>query len=127
MQTGEFMTDNDDLLIEEDLHGEDDLERHSWKILIADDDEQVHLVTRLVLEKMRFEGKPVECISTHSGEETKAYLRNTNDVAILLLDVVMKRRIPACKSPALSARNYRTPDYASSCAPDNQARRLNNR
>ena len=90
MQTGEFMTDNDDLVIEEDVHDEDDPERHSWKILIADDDEQVHLVTRLVLEKMRFEGKPVECISTHSGEETKAYLRNTNDLAILLLDVVME-------------------------------------
>ena len=62
----------------------------SWKILIADDDEQVHLVTRLVLDKMQFEGKPLKCISTHSGLETREYLQKNEDVCVLLLDVVME-------------------------------------
>ena len=84
------MTNNDDLIIEEDTEVQDESDRHSWKILIADDDEQVHLVTRLVLDKMRFEGKPVECISTHSGEETKTFLQQNKDISILLLDVVME-------------------------------------
>ena len=69
------MIDNDDLIIEDDTSEEDSTEHPSWKILIADDDEQVHLVTRLVLDKMQFEGKPLKCISTHSGLETREYLQ----------------------------------------------------
>ncbi len=84
------MIDNDDLIIEDDTSEEDSTEHPSWKILIADDDEQVHLVTRLVLDKMQFEGKPLKCISTHSGLETREYLQKNEDVCVLLLDVVME-------------------------------------
>ena len=84
------MIDNDDLIIEDDTGEEDSTEQPSWKILIADDDEQVHLVTRLVLDKMQFEGKPLKCISTHSGQETREYLQKNDAVCVLLLDVVME-------------------------------------
>ena len=84
------MIDNDDLIIEDDTGEEDSSEQPSWKILIADDDEQVHLVTRLVLDKMQFEDRPLKCISTHSGQETREYLQKNDDVCVLLLDVVME-------------------------------------
>ena len=39
------MTNNDDLMIEDDIGGKESPDDNPWKILIADDDEQVHHVT----------------------------------------------------------------------------------
>lgn len=61
-----------------------------WKIVIADDEEEVHAMTRMVLRKFEFEGRKVDLISTYSGPETVEAIRNNPDVAILLLDVVME-------------------------------------
>jgi hypothetical protein len=45
-----------------------------WKILIVDDDPEVHKITKLVLQDFIFEGKPLEFISAYSGEEAKKSL-----------------------------------------------------
>ena len=37
--------------------------RLPWKILIADDDPSVHLVTKLALGDFTFEGRPLELLS----------------------------------------------------------------
>jgi len=36
-----------------------------WKVLIVDDEEQVHSVTHLVLDKMNFSGKPIKMLSAN--------------------------------------------------------------
>lgn len=63
----------------------------SWKVIIADDEKEVHAVTRMVLKEVSFDGKPIEFISTYSGEETKAAIQKYPDTAVILLDVVMEK------------------------------------
>lgn len=62
----------------------------AWKILIADDEEEVHAVTRMVLDGFTFEGHPLQLLGTYSGEETKAMIKEHPDIAVILLDVVME-------------------------------------
>jgi response regulator RpfG family c-di-GMP phosphodiesterase len=61
-----------------------------WKLLIVDDDPEVHKITKLVLQDFIFEGKPLEFISAYSGEEAKRVFTSDTDIAVILLDVVME-------------------------------------
>ncbi len=61
-----------------------------WKLLIVDDEPEVHQVTRLVLSSFRFEQRPIEFLSAHSGAQARAMLRDQPDIAVVLLDVVME-------------------------------------
>ncbi len=65
-------------------------ENQPWKIIIADDDREMHNVTRIVLNNYTFEGRSLFFISAFSGEETKHLIRKHTDTAIILLDVVME-------------------------------------
>lgn len=62
-----------------------------WKVIIADDDEEVHAVTRLALEDFEFEGRPLEFHSTYSANETIDLIARHPDTALILLDVVMEK------------------------------------
>ncbi len=61
-----------------------------WKILVVDDEPQVHEVTRLALKDFRFEDRCLEIISAYSGQEAQAVLKQHPDTAVLLLEVVME-------------------------------------
>lgn len=61
-----------------------------WKILIVDDDADVHSMTRLALRGVRYRNRPLELLSAHSGSEGFAMLAEHPDTAIVLLDVVME-------------------------------------
>ena len=61
-----------------------------WKVLVADDDDEVHTISRLVLRDFRFEGRGLNIIGAHSGEEAKRMVADNPDAAVLLLDVVME-------------------------------------
>lgn len=60
-----------------------------WKIIIADDEEDVHTLTKTVLKNFEYNGKGIEFISTYNAPETIAALQEHSDVAMILLDVVM--------------------------------------
>jgi response regulator RpfG family c-di-GMP phosphodiesterase len=62
-----------------------------WKILIVDDEEEVHTLTWLVLKNYTFEGRGVELISAYSGVSARTLVREDPDIALILLDVVMER------------------------------------
>ena len=62
----------------------------TWKILIVDDEDEIHVVTRLALHDFTFGGRHLEFISAYSGAEAKTMIRDNPDVAIILLDVVME-------------------------------------
>jgi len=62
----------------------------SWKILVVDDDEEVHAITRAVLKGFEFEGKDLSLIHAYSGSEAKQRLQEHPDTALILLDVVME-------------------------------------
>lgn len=61
-----------------------------WRVLVVDDDEQVHAVTRLALGDFQFEGRPLEILNAMSAEQARALWRSTADIALVLLDVVME-------------------------------------
>lgn len=65
-------------------------EKSSWKVLIVDDDEEIHFITKLALKDFKFDGKTLEFISAFSGEEAKKTIAEHPDTALVLLDVVME-------------------------------------
>ena len=67
-----------------------DKDLKSWKIIIADDEEDVHTLTKIVLKDFVFENKNLEIISTFSAEETLEVLKQENDIALVLLDIIME-------------------------------------
>jgi two-component sensor histidine kinase/CheY-like chemotaxis protein len=74
----------------EDGSAEKSGENRRWKIVIADDDAEVHAVTRLALEDFSFEGNGIEFLSAYSGKETEVLVRENPDTALVLLDIVME-------------------------------------
>jgi len=89
-----LITDEDSFFAPEESVQEDPTPRvqeDPWKLLIADDDDEVHTLTRLVLSGFVFEGRGLEFLSAHSGRETVEMLREHPDTALVLLDVVMER------------------------------------
>ena len=61
-----------------------------WKILIVDDEEDIHLVTKLALKHFEFDGRDLLFLHAYSAAEAIQQLADTPDIAIVLLDVVME-------------------------------------
>ncbi|MBT3209392.1 MAG: response regulator [Bacteroidetes bacterium] len=92
----------DDLSFEEEPEISDDIEATEiplgtldtkskyWKILIVDDDEGVHAVTKLTLDDFVFNNKKLVILDAYSAQEAKELLAKHKDIALILLDVVME-------------------------------------
>ncbi len=61
-----------------------------WKILIVDDDEEIHVMTKLVLSDFNFEERPLKIFSSYSRKSAIEFLGQEQEVALVLLDVVME-------------------------------------
>ena len=55
-----------------DPAGEDD---EKWKILIVDDEEDIHSVTRIALKGFTFRGKSIEFYDAYSAKEAEEILK----------------------------------------------------
>lgn len=64
--------------------------RDTWKVLLVDDDEQMHQITRLALSGFEFDGKKLDLMSAYSGSEARALCQSHPDLALALVDVVME-------------------------------------
>ncbi len=87
------MTGDDDFIFAEDEEGPAEsspVSHRPWRILIVDDDREVHTVTRLSLRRFNFEKRPVELISAYSAAEARDLFATEHDIALILLDVVME-------------------------------------
>ena len=62
----------------------------AWKILVVDDDEEVHEATLFALHDIRLCGRRLQLIQAHSAAEAAAIISREPDIAVLLLDVVME-------------------------------------
>jgi len=62
----------------------------SWKVLVVDDEEGIHSITRMIFRDYAFEGRPLELISAMSGEQARQILSQQTDIAVAILDVVME-------------------------------------
>ncbi|RCW75482.1 GGDEF/EAL domain-containing response regulator [Pseudorhodoferax soli] len=61
-----------------------------WRILVVDDDADVHESTAFGLRGMEIEGRPLQLLHAYSGAESVALLAREQDIAVILLDVVME-------------------------------------
>lgn len=84
---------DDDIIdfIEEDQEAlQPKIELHPWKILIADDDSNVHDTTILALNGVKIHGRPLEFMHAYSAKEARTVIAEHPDIALVLLDVVME-------------------------------------
>jgi response regulator RpfG family c-di-GMP phosphodiesterase len=61
-----------------------------WRVLIVDDEDQVHKVTSLVLNRCQFDQDPVELVHAYSMKEACEILHDQPPFALALIDVVME-------------------------------------
>ena len=61
-----------------------------WQVLVVDDDPAVHEVTKLVMAGFEMDGRTLEFSHCYSSAEARELLAVRNDIALILLDVVME-------------------------------------
>jgi CheY-like chemotaxis protein len=62
----------------------------AWKILIVDDEQATHSITKSVLNNLVFLGKVLNFESVYSGAQAKEFIKFNPDTALILLDIVME-------------------------------------
>ena len=87
-----LLEDDDELLFVEEDSSEGDSGGSAWKILLVDDDRDIHQATQLALKFFTFENKSLEFISAYSAQEAKQLISEHPDVALVLLDVIMETK-----------------------------------
>ncbi|MET0323237.1 MAG: EAL domain-containing protein [Duganella sp.] len=65
--------------------------RSVWRVMIIDDDEDVHSTTTFALGNLDMQGRPLEFVHAYSASQARDLLRNEPDIAVILLDVVMEQ------------------------------------
>ena len=91
--SGALPDSNEDLLLIDDEI--DDIPSSNalsprWRVLIVDDEESVHQVTRLALDGFRFEGRGLDIDSAFSAAQARELLADGREYALMLVDVVME-------------------------------------
>ncbi len=61
-----------------------------WRILVVDDDESVHQVTKLVLADAEIEHRRLDIVSAYTSEEAQKILLNDDSFCMAFVDVVME-------------------------------------
>ncbi|HEY9106801.1 MAG TPA: EAL domain-containing protein [Roseateles sp.] len=85
---------DDDLLelLDEPEHAHDEHRppNRPWRILIVDDDGDVHKATELAMQSLTVEGQPLVFLHASSAAQARQLLASEDDLAVVLLDVVME-------------------------------------
>jgi len=63
-----------------------------FKLLIIDDEKEIHILTKLVLSDYCYKGSVLDFYSAYSGEDAKRLIKDHPDAACVLLDVVMETK-----------------------------------
>ena len=90
--TGSSEFEND----EEILYAEENCSKHTieikadWKVMIVDDENEIHSVTKMVLSDVTYKGHKLKFLHAYTGQETMKLIKQHPDTALILLDVVME-------------------------------------
>lgn len=86
--------ENDELVfLDEDVNFNSELggSQGYWNLLVVDDDEEIHSITKLALSDLVLDNKKLRFYHAYSGQQAMELLAKLgNEVAIVLLDVVME-------------------------------------
>ena len=88
-----FENSNDDFLFIDDSDEDEILSNASagtWKVLIVDDDPEIHSVTQLALSDLVVLGRHLEYLHAYSGADACKIIEQNRDIVVVLLDVVME-------------------------------------
>lgn len=83
--------DHDDLVFADELAGSAIGAGPAWRILVVDDDADVHSTTTFALADVEMQGRPLAFLHAYSANEAFETLAGEPDIAVVLLDVVMER------------------------------------
>lgn len=61
-----------------------------WRILVVDDEADIHAATRLALNNFQFKQRGLEILSAYSAQDGFLVLQKNPDINLILLDVVME-------------------------------------
>jgi len=61
-----------------------------WKVLIVDDEEDIHTVTKMALKRFTLDERGLTFLHAYSAKEAKELLVKEEDIALIFLDVVME-------------------------------------
>ena len=81
----------DDLVFADEVAVTPVTTRPPWRILVVDDDADVHSTTLFALADVDMQGRPLAFLHAYSAAEAFAMLGRERDIAVILLDVVMER------------------------------------
>ena len=84
-------TDTDTLHFLDDDDDAETVKELVWRLMVVDDEPDVHRATTFALTGVRILGRPLEFLHAYSAAEAEALLKIEQDVAVVLLDVVMER------------------------------------
>ncbi len=84
LQDGDFLFEN-----ESDAGSQPD-KRVVWRVLLVDDDPDVHHTTVFAVGQRHLVGRPIEFLHAYSAAHAREMLLTEKDLAIVLLDVVME-------------------------------------
>ena len=65
--------------------------RSVWRVMIIDDDEDVHSTTTFALGNLEMQHRPLEFVHAYSAGQARELLKHEDDIAVILLDVVMEQ------------------------------------
>ena len=85
--------DQDDLVFLEEHPATPDTPgaRNVWRVMIIDDDEDVHSTTTFALGNLDMQHRPLEFVHAYSAAQARAMLEHEHEIAVILLDVVMEQ------------------------------------
>lgn len=84
-------TDSDTLHFLEDEAVSGNPKEPVWRLLVVDDEPDVHRATTFALAGVRILGRALQFLHAYSASEASKILSTERDVAVVLLDVVMER------------------------------------
>jgi response regulator RpfG family c-di-GMP phosphodiesterase len=61
-----------------------------WRVLVVDDEPDVHEVTNMVFKRFQLDGRPLEIFHAYTGMQGREIMQQHTDIALVLLDVVME-------------------------------------
>ena len=65
--------------------------RSVWRVMIIDDDEDVHSTTTFALGSLDMQNRPLEFVHAYSAGQARELLKHEPEIAVILLDVVMEQ------------------------------------
>jgi len=67
-----------------------DVDSTTWKVLIVDDEPDIHTITRLNLKNFKFLDRPLHFLQAFSAQEAREILAIEPHIAVVFIDIIME-------------------------------------